>query len=287
MGEEQSIYKETFVAIKSIYDYKLRRREIRRHQFNLVLVLAGVLSLALFTLYTYDNVKPWYFAGVLIVFLYSISIYHIFPKKLLRPWYLLEDYEKVAKGDIPLSEIYKRLVYEMYLLVHRQKDKFDKKERRDIIISIYLIVSIFSTLIITLSFSNFLYILYSFIGIVIFFGLLFLHLYKKFEEEINDEVKNFNLKVERYMNQNKKKKGKEPTNQEIIDKLKHLETGLKKSSHLALVAISFAIIAVAIPTFLDIMDTPEWGRGIFVILYFGIGFYILFEQVYKIKNLSK
>jgi len=94
-------------------------------------------------------------------------------------------------------------------------------------------------------------------------------------------------KVRGHMNQNKEKKGKEPTNQEIMDKLKLLEIGLKKSSHLALVAISFAIIAVAIPTFLDITDMPEWGRGIFVILYFGIGFYILFEQGYKIKKLSK
>jgi hypothetical protein len=287
MSEEQSIYKETFDAVKSMYDYKLRREEIRRHQFNLILVLAGVLSLALFTLYTFDTSKPWYFAGSLIVILYSISIYHIFPKKLLRPWYSLKDYEKIVKGDISVSEMYKRLTYEMYLLVHRQKDNFDKKERRDIITSIFLIVSIFSTLVATLLLSKWINITCSFVCIQIFFGLIFLYFYKKFEGGIANEVKNFNTRVERRMNQNKNKEDIEPTNQDIMAKLNLIEIGLKKSSHFALVAISFAIVAVAIPTFLDLMGTPDWVRGIFVVIYFSIGFYILFEQIYKIKKLSE
>jgi len=74
---------------------------------------------------------------------------------------------------------------------------------------------------------------------------------------------------------------------EIMEKINTLEIEFKKATGIALAAIAFAVIAVAIPTFLEIMDTPNWSKGIFVVLYFSIGFYILYEQLFKVRQLKK
>lgn len=202
-GRIESVYKDAFDGIKSIYDYKLKRVETRRHQFNIILVMAGILSIAIFTLYTYDITKPWIFAGLPLILLYFLSLCYVFPKPLLRPWYSFNDFKKVAKGDIPLEEIYKELDITMYLLVHKKLDRFDEQTRRDIIISIYLIVSIFSTLVSTLILNSHLDIFISFVLIIVLFGFFFFYLYNRFEKNLKKEVKELNEMIKKYMNEEK------------------------------------------------------------------------------------
>ncbi len=202
-AKKESIYREAFDGIKSIYDYKLKRVEIRRHQFNIILVMAGVLSIALFTLYAYDVTKLWIFAGFPLILLYFLSLCYIFPKPLLRPWYSFSDFKKVTKGDIPSEEIYKELDITMYLLVHKKLDRFDEQTRRDIIISIYLIVSIFSTLVSTLILNSHLDIFISFVSILVLFGFFFFYLYNRFEKNLKKEVNEFNEMIKKYMKKEK------------------------------------------------------------------------------------
>lgn len=197
----KSIYREAFDGILLIYSYKIKQQEQREHQFNILLVLTGVLSVALFNLYTWDvaKSKPWGISAIPLILAYFISIYHVFPKKNLKPWILKEDYEKVVAGKKSVSNIFKELNITMYLLVYDEKDKADKRERKNIAFVIYLIVLVFTSLSINLLLNSFCEIIS--VTVVTFFiiGVLFYYMFHKSEKDMITARDAINKKIDEYM----------------------------------------------------------------------------------------
>ncbi len=82
-------------------------------------------------------------------------------------------------------------------------------------------------------------------------------------------------------------KKKRITNNQLMEKLEEIQKDNLKSNHLAIFAVGFAMIAVTIPIAIDLMNIPLYGQWLILILYFGIGFYMLFERLTKILKLNK
>lgn len=202
MGKRnKSVYREAFDGILQIYLFKVKQQEQREHQFNILLVLAGVLSVVLFNLYTETVVgsKPWWITAIPLIGVYIISIYHVFPKRNLKPWISKDDYEKIVKEEKPASQMYKELNISMYFLVPEEKDKKDEHDRKYITCAIFLIVAVFASLSINLLW-NTLFEIYS-ITTVIFIGLsiLFYYAFTQSEKKMIKARDAINKRVEKYM----------------------------------------------------------------------------------------
>lgn len=77
------------------------------------------------------------------------------------------------------------------------------------------------------------------------------------------------------------------TNEEMMKQLEITKNEMKKATYTALAAIGFAIFAVAIPTFIELMGLIDEGKWIFIFAYFGIGLFLILDSVNKISKLKK
>jgi len=147
----KEFYKDAFDGILNQYLLKVRGRERLEHKFSVLLVVAGVLSVAIISLYLSMKTELWIIPLFLLGIVYLISILHIFPRSNIGPWVSRQSFEDLEKSsDKKIEQIYQQLIFEMYYLTG-QADKTRKRDVFYLIFCIFLILlSSFSILIIYL-----------------------------------------------------------------------------------------------------------------------------------------
>ena len=61
----------------------------------------------------------------------------------------------------------------------------------------------------------------------------------------------------------------------------------QRSTRIALIAIGFSMVAVAIPTYIDLSQLGDLGKAIFVIAYISFGAYIMVTEIERLYKLKK
>jgi len=189
-------YKSAYDGISNQYLLKVMNKERLEYKFSILLITAGIFSVAIINLYSLNKSVNWIIAILILSIVYLITIVNIFPKAKIAPWYPRKNFNQLEKKLKKNSEvIYKQLIFEMYYLTS-QEDKIREQDRDCILMSIFfLVVTAFSMIFIFIFPTDFILIilLLMFISPILFIIFLIYHRFQ--EEKVEGRVSKINKEL--------------------------------------------------------------------------------------------
>lgn len=111
----KKFYSESFPAIKTQFDLKLREEERIEFKANVLLIIAGVFALVYFSL-GFLSMENWGFIPFLpLICVYGLSLYHMATVGSVTPWVGRNKFEEFTK-NFQSDRVNKNIINTMYRL---------------------------------------------------------------------------------------------------------------------------------------------------------------------------